>query len=353
MKIALVHYRLARAGGLERRLMAYASGFLEMGHEVDIVYAKRKPGVRLDDRVRLKKIPVFSLRSHGKMAQFAYGSARWLNRNQYDLTISLGRTPGADGLLCPGTHSGYKKAMDTPWKKKDFVLDRLDRQAYAGSKIILAASEMMKQELETYYRVPSSKIRILYPPLDTALFRSGLKAKQKELKAKLGMEQGKYSFLFVSYSHDRKGLPLLLRLFESLGNEPVELIILGVEPGIPLPANVKYAGYSLKMDEYYAAADFLIHPALYEPFGQIVSESLQMQTPVIVSEKTGAAELLTEEEGMVVKGFNLHHWEETVRKAIKRKWEIRPDFARRKGFDRNQHLARMLEFLKAIPPDPF
>jgi len=352
MRIALLHYRLARAGGLERRLMTYASGFLEMGHELDILYATRKPGLCFDERIRLRKVPVFSLRSHGKMAQFARGSARLLDRGNYDLSISLGRTPGADGLLCPGTHSGYKNAMKTPWKKKDFILDRLDRQAYAGSKVILAASEMMKRELETLYQVPSSKIRVLYPPLDTRFFPSGLKKDQKNFKAKYGLDNGKFTFLFVSYSHDRKGLPLLLRLFESLQNEPVELVILGVDPGVPLPPNVKYGGYALKMDEYYAAADFLIHPALYEPFGQIVSESLQMQTPVIISEKTGAAELLTTEEGMVVKGFELPDWKNAVVHAIQREWKISPDFAGRNGLERNKHLERMLEFLNADPPNP-
>ena len=36
---------------------------------------------------------------------------------------------------------------------------------------------------------------------------------------------------------------------------------------------------------WYALADFLIHPAKYEPFGQIITEVIYMKTPVLISDR--------------------------------------------------------------------
>ena len=102
------------------------------------------------------------------------------------------------------------------------------------------------------------------------------------------------------------------------------------------------------MEGLYAASDFLIHPANYEPFGQVVSESLQMQLPVIVSEHTGACELIGDEEGIVVGGLELKDWSEAVEKALSRTWNIAPNFALRQGLTVDQHVEKMMQMCREL-----
>ena len=74
MKIALVHLRLLRRGGLETRLFSYMRYFSELGHDVSVIVYKIGQDVVAPEHVRLmridlKRIPkpicsvIFSLRN--------------------------------------------------------------------------------------------------------------------------------------------------------------------------------------------------------------------------------------------------------------------------------------------------
>ena len=346
MRIAIVHYRIADAGGLERRLFNYARHFLQAGHEANIYYAKKKGDIHFPEKIKLHHIVVFSLHSYTRMKQFGKKTERIIQKENFDFSLSLGRTPGADALICPGNHRGYMQASGKTWTRKDLRQDQMDIEAYERSKWILAASEMMRRELISLYGVPPSKIKILYPPIRAEDFNPKRKGDRPALRKQYAMTPGQKTFLFVSYSHSRKGLPLLLKIFRALHGHDVELIIAGTPVKAPLPPNVRYLGYVKDMEGLYAASDFLIHPARYEPFGQIVSESLQMQVPVIVSDATGAAELIGEEEGMVVSGFEPKDWIEAVVRALNRDWNILPDFALRNGLTVAQHVDKMMQITR-------
>ena len=348
MKIAIVYYRITYAGGLERRLINYAEYFLKKGNEVHVYYVRKDASVKLSSQIVLHRVPVFALHSYTKMAQFGKKTEQILKRERFDFSLSLMRTPGADALICPGTHRGYMQATGKPWTRKDYMQDKMDEEAYKRSKLILAASEMMRKELTDLYNVPSSGIKVLYPPLRAGDFRVQRKKERSALRKQYGLSAGRKTFLFVSYSHSRKGLPLLLELFRSLEGRELELLIAGTAPGVSLPVNVRYAGYVKDMEGLYAASDFLIHPAIYEPFGQIVSESLQMQLPVIVSDRTGAGELIGEDEGMVVGGLEFKDWSDAVERALSRSWNIAPDFAFRNGLTVAQHVEKMMEIVSEL-----
>ncbi|MDV7400156.1 glycosyltransferase, partial [Arthrospira platensis SPKY1] len=60
-------------------------------------------------------------------------------------------------------------------------------------------------------------------------------------------------------------------------------------------------------------ADFTIHPALYEPFGQIISESLACKTPVIISSMVGAREVVDPQSGIVIENFESGNWADILR----------------------------------------
>jgi glycosyltransferase involved in cell wall biosynthesis len=208
--------------------------------------------------------------------------------------------------------------------------------------VILACSDMMKQELIELYKVDAEKIKVLFPPIDSSKFNQSGKAKNAELRTKYGFAQNKKSLLFLTTGNERKGYPFLLELMETLKDEPIELVVAGVKPMNSSLPNVKYIGYAQKPEELLWATDALIHPALYEPFGQVITEAIQCGTPVLISDMVGAKSVVSDKEGRVVKGFDKKEWVLAVKETLKTTWNISPDFAVENRLTVEQHCQKIL-----------
>lgn len=349
MKVALIHYRLILRGGLETRLLNYIDYFHRRGDEVSVICSKRSEAVLLPEGVHFHRIRLGLMPKPYRKRYFSHLLGKYMARHEFDFSLSLGRTGHQDAVLAAANHIGYMKALGKSRPSRtDTRQIYLDQLAFDRSRIVYAASQMMKDELVAYFHVPPEKIHVLFPPLNVERYHRGDKARQGELKAQWGLDPDKHSFLFVSASHDRKGLPLLLKVFEQLQGEPFELAIAGypkVDPGLP---NVRYLGFHADLCSLYAAADATIHPALYEPFGQIISESLAVGTPVMVSHMVGAKEIIDDHLGRVIPSFAPEAWVEAIRTWPEQGFDIPPDIALRKGLSLDQHMERMLALWDSV-----
>lgn len=343
MKIAIIHRVLGYKGGLETRLLNYIDFFIKKKHEVTLIVNKIDKSVKLPVEVRLIKARQKFIPKPYRLLTFDWALNFMVNRKKYDLVFSLGRTSYQDVVLAPANHLGYMKAMSKTKKKiKDKIEIKLDFDAFNKSKIVLAASEMMKNELVQLFGVSAEKISILHPPLNIQKFNQEKVSQKRELRENFRMNPKKQTFVFVSTGHDRKGLDLLLNVFKKLENEPFELFIAGSK-GFVETENVKFAGFVKDIDEFYIAADFTIHPAKYEPFGQIISESVQCGTPVLLSRMTGAHEIITEKEGIVLDNFEEKNWIEAIKSVKERKFEIDKNWAKKNELTVEQHCEKILQ----------
>jgi len=296
------------------------------------------------------------LPSENDRSKFPFGmmffnalSKNIIPKGNFDLSFSLGRTANQDIVLCPGNHLGYLKAMGIYFPSPiDWLNIFLDRKAYRKSKLILACSEMMKHELIGLFKVDAKKIRVLLPPIDVARFNQTGKKNKQKLRTKYGFSESKISLLFLTTGNKRKGYPFLLSLMNELRDEPIELIIAGVKPMHTKLPNVKYIGYSENSEELLWAADALIHPALYEPFGQVITESIQCGTPVLVSEMVGAKQIVTKAVGRVVKGSSTTDWRNAINDFAESKFEIPIDFAQNLELTTEQHCAAILKMVAEL-----
>ena len=90
-------------------------------------------------------------------------------------------------------------------------------------------------------------------------------------------------------------IPALIRRFhEAKENGDKEVIVWG--SGKPMREFL----YVDDMASLYSAVDYVVLPSHYEPFGLVVAESLESGTPVVVTASVGAAEILGEEDGVVI-----------------------------------------------------
>lgn len=339
MRIALIHTRILHRGGLETRLFSYMKFLRDAGHEVTVIVYRVGRGIEVPKGIRVIHVRIPYIPKVYRAKVFDNRLEGILAREKFDFALSLGRTSHHSAVLLPGNHLGYLKAMGEEAKGlSDKLQIFMDRRAYAAPGRILACSQMMKDEVVDLYGADPSKIEILYPPSDTNRFHMGLKERKAEFRKKYGFTEGKKSFLLVSASHRRKGLPLLMEAFAQLENEPFELWVAGNESVPGNLSNVKSLGFVRETEELYAAADCTLLPALYEPYGQVVSESILCGTPVFVSGMVGAKSVVESGVGRIIESFSASDWLEKIKAFNSEDYDIDPAFASRHHLGLEDHM---------------
>lgn len=336
--------RLMRKGGLETRLFNYMNWFLERGHEVTLFVSKVDPLIILPPGVRLLHIDLSVWPRPVRHLIFNYKLEPIMRREAFDYTLSLERTWVQDHLIAPNTHVGYIQAQHKIWRSpSDLIQLYLDKRSFRAAKHIYACSQMVKDEIVNEYKIAAEKIQVVYPPLNTQRFNRDLSDKRQTLRDFFHMNDGRKHFVFASTSHKRKGLELLLALFALPEHQNKVLHVPGSNFVSTLP-NVRSLGFCDNMADLYTAADGTLHPAQYEPFGQVVSESLACGAPVLISSNTGAKEIVDAKSGIVVDGFDLKKWSESLEKLATETFEIPFDFAERKGLSLDQHMKKIFPY---------
>ncbi|MEM7036171.1 MAG: glycosyltransferase family 4 protein [Bacteroidota bacterium] len=342
MRIALIHTRLLLRGGLESRLFSYMNYFHKKGHEVTVIVYKVDPEVKVPEGVKVVKINLGWTPKFARAARFDRLLGPVVKEGKFDRVISLGRTTHHDVMIVAGVHKAYLKARGwTAWKPADFYQMRMDQKAYDAPGKLLAASDMVREQMIEYHGTAASKIGILFPPTNPERFHPGHKAHKAEYRKKYSFSPNKRSFLLVSANHRLKGLPLLQQVFEDLKAHNVELLVAGGKP-FPATSNVRHLGFVREIEELHAAADFGLLASQYDSFGQVVTESLLCSTPVIVSHMTGAKAIVTEKEGIVVPDFEVESWKKAILKALETDFKIPTDLAEKRGLLFDDHMETLL-----------
>ena len=106
-----------------------------------------------------------------------------------------------------------------------------------------------------------------------------------------------------------------------VGDGPEREGLLSKTSELRLEAQVRFVGRK-DGDELYAimsAADALVLPSTFEPYGAVVAEAMQWGTPVIVSDKVGAKELVNGLNGCVFDHLDSKGFENAVEKVLSHK----------------------------------
>ena len=134
-----------------------------------------------------------------------------------------------------------------------------------------------------------------------------------------GLSMGEAVAIYVGRLEEHKGVHLLLTAFAAAGAQEKKLRLVIVGDG-HLCSQVGAAAASDRRIVYlgrlsgenvlraYAAADFLVLPSRFEPWGLVVNEAMGCGLPVIVSDRVGCAEDLVRdgETGLVVAADDEH-----------------------------------------------
>lgn len=343
MKIAIIHNQFEQSGGMEAYMLSLVKGFNSCGDEVHVHTFKADARLVEDFPCILHTSSLFFLPRRFRKYYFIYKYNRTFDHRDYDISLSLTRTSCQDIAVCGGVHPAFANRLKhySPLRRlHDRAEMYFEGRMLATVPYIMAHSCKVAAEIRQYYPVDESKLHVMYPPINSDVFKPSTPEEICRVRRQYGISDNRLTFLFPSSGHKRKGLPELLSAFDRL-DEKYELLIAGQKTKRHLPPNTRFVGYVNNLAPLYAAVDFMILPSHYEAFGLVVPESLACGTPVVVTQVAGAAELLSENDGVVIPDNRTETLVRTITGLPGRKFSVTGDFALRHGLTIDQHIAKI------------
>jgi glycosyltransferase involved in cell wall biosynthesis len=172
------------------------------------------------------------------------------------------------------------------------------------ARMLIANSECTARDLVRLVGVAEDRVVTVYPGIDES-WGPATPAERLAARAWLGIEDERPVVAFVgALGHDpRKGFDTLWAAWQRLCERrdwTATLIVAGGGRAVDgwrriiarrgLEARVKMLGFTARIPEVLAAADLLVSPARYEPYGLNVHEAICRGVPAMVTAATGVAE---------------------------------------------------------------
>jgi glycosyltransferase involved in cell wall biosynthesis len=183
----------------------------------------------------------------------------------------------------------------------------MERAAYLPHKTYIACSRRVADELQEHFGL-REQVHVIHHGIDPDEFRpaaevDGGPEDRAALRAALGVAPDDVAALFVG-GYDRKGLPAAIAAMGRLSPAALRrsrLLAIGQGHRERFHDLARQAGCADRVTlldparhiaRYYRAADVMVFPTLYEPFGMVIAEALASGLPTIVSRVAGASELI-------------------------------------------------------------
>jgi glycosyltransferase involved in cell wall biosynthesis len=303
----------ATTGGMDRANLALASYLARLGGPVRLVAHRVEAELLAHPNVHFIQVPkpagAYLL---GEPLLDAMGRY-WARR-----TLAEGGEVVANGGNCtvPAAnwvhyvHAAYQpEAMGSGARRlKAAVSHRYyrytERRAVQRARIVIANSERTRADLLQATGIPAERIHVVYLGSDPERFHPCTLEERREARAALGWPEARRVALFVGALGDRrKGFDTLFAAWARLcarGGWDVDLKVAGTGAqreawerearARGLGERIQFLGFRKDVPTLMAAADLLVAPTRYEPYGMGVHEALCTGLPALVSRTAGVAE---------------------------------------------------------------
>jgi glycosyltransferase involved in cell wall biosynthesis len=285
------NHGLRHSGGIERYLLTLVRGLHARGVRPTVVV--KKIDRTIEEAAWVDAVTVSMAGIPGKLRDLWFDHrvhALKARRGWFPL-IALNQTAAADIAISGSNHPAHLAAMGAPTRLSDRWKIGLERAHLERSRVVVAHSQLLARQAIEHYEIDAAKVRVLYPPVDTARFAPVDAQQRAGLRARLGLPADRAVFLLASTGHARKGLDLAVNAL-GRGDRPALLVVAGRPPEVQAP-NLRYLGYRTDIEDVYRAVDCTLLVSRYEPFGLVGIESVLCGTPVIVARQgVGCAEVM-------------------------------------------------------------
>ena len=311
MRILVVCRPFVFHGGVERATADFLAALVAHGHDVHALSPGGSPapaGVTAH-RLALPPVP-----GPARLLALPLAVRLALRRRAWDVVQSHERTLSQDVYRAgEGCHRAYLDAMAPRGSRRPVyhrLLLALERRVFAGTPQIAAISRRGADEISRLYGVPPARLSVVYNGVDLARFHPDNRARYRAAaRAEAGVPGDAWTALFAGSGFERKGLATAIEALAALADRASRLIVVG--KGDPRPYRrqaeqlavdhrVTWLGARLDLERWYAAADALLLPTRYEPFGNVHLEALAAGLPVVTTSAAGGAEVVGFHGGAVV-----------------------------------------------------
>jgi glycosyltransferase involved in cell wall biosynthesis len=181
---------------------------------------------------------------------------------------------------------------------------RTEQAAARAAQVVICNSNRTRRDVVERLGVLPERAATVYYGCDSALFRPVGRNERESLRERLGWPTSRSVALFVGALGDRrKGFDTLFHAWQLLCRKPgwdalLAVVGRGAElhlwerraAEVGLADRILFLGFRTDMPDLVRAADLLVHPVRYEPYGLGVHEALCCGLPAIVSAPAGVAE---------------------------------------------------------------
>jgi UDP-glucose:(heptosyl)LPS alpha-1,3-glucosyltransferase len=367
LTICFVRRGYSQTGGAEAYLKRLARGIIEAGHNVQLVATNDWP----EEEWAFGSITRLCARSPIGFADELEQIRPTLG---CDVLFSLERVWSCDVYRAgDGVHRAWlerRRKLELPLKQfvrslsqKHRDLLRLEQSLFADQKArrVIAASQMVKDEIVDLYGYPAKKIDIVRNgvPLDKFRFDADPQEKSRD---NLKLKPDQIALLFAGSGWERKGLLFAIEAMALCNDRNLRLLVAGrgnekfyktrrlrfwrEDP-------IRFLGEVADLVPVYAAADIFILPTIYDPFSNACLEALAYGLPVITTRANGFGEIIEDAvNGSILDRASdlvglrdaIRLWSDPSRRAAARSANIE----RAAQFDISSNVQRTLEILTRV-----
>ena len=309
LSIAILKKEIHAGGGLEKYFKKIYEALLARGHKVTVLSRSKSETIPVVQVSR--KIPI----SFADMLWFDFQVRRWLKEHPQDIVLGFDRhfLPLTHYRAGNGCHAAFleRRKKESSWLKRLFLtcnplhlvtLLSEKKTCESSTTTIICNSELVRKEFLHFYPQAS--------PEKFVVIHNGVEWGELEKVFQEGEKRVPSRILFVGHEWQRKGLDRLLKAL-SLVQSPFFLTALGKEraPGkfldlvhqYGLEGRVELIPQPQNPLPFYQKATIMVIPSRYDPFANVTLEALAMGLFVITTEANGGSEVLTPDNGCVLR----------------------------------------------------
>lgn len=320
MNIALIREQYRPDGGAER-IVSRILDSLRTQTTVQLTLLTRQwhgEGPKAQGDANQHDLELIEVNSGGnnrlsRVKRFSAAVRQLLDKRRFDLIQSHERIPGAHIYRAgDGVHREWieTRVKQSNWLRglllKRSAFHRYLMQAeqdvfmHPDMRRIVCISKLVQNDIIRHYpQVDASRLQVIYNGIDLDHFQP--LADAQAVRQQLGIPHDVPVMIAVGSGFARKGFAAAIEALAQL--DPTwQLIIVGKDrhqaqfkrraKDLGLSSRVHFAGVQTDMRVWYSAADVLVHPALYEPFGNVILEAMACGKAVCASHRCGGAELI-------------------------------------------------------------
>lgn len=307
---AIAIRQVEKSTGASRVALAQAKLLNDLGFEVSLLVERGNADVVAEHGASVVKLWRWPFKGAFRRFWFNRRVQAWCRRHRPDVLLSHGDCETSDSLYlhnCVHLAEQYIRGRELPARHE---VASIHDHVLGGGKFrqVVVNSRLMGNDLTHRYGIEPAKIEVSYPGYDPQQFNAQrARADRTTRRESLGVaEDEKLIGLVTSGNFAKRNVKGFVEMAAELQRRApgrYRFLVVGKDKAAAYQQQAKEAGVAERMiwrstmpdvETVFGALDLFVLPAHIEEFGLVVAEAMACATPVLVSDRVGASELLAD-----------------------------------------------------------